>query len=75
MAQQLVHRSAGTHHWCPVDDCRVLVPPDRLMCGRHWLWVPLELRESYWRAWAFGAGAGTPEANDLGWRCVLAATY
>lgn len=75
MSATVVRQMPDTHHWCPADGCHVLVPPDRLMCGRHWLWVPLALREAYWRAWDDGRGAGLPDTNDCGWRCVLAAHY
>lgn len=35
---------ARRNHHCHAEGCQVSVPPKRLMCGRHWMMVPIELR-------------------------------
>lgn len=49
------------NHRCPGPGCVAQVPPEMLMCRRHWYQVARPLRNAVWRAWQSGAGAGTAE--------------
>lgn len=51
---------ASLTHECSAPACAEQVPPDMLMCPRHWYQVPRPLRRAVWIAWNRGAGAGTP---------------
>jgi hypothetical protein len=53
--------NAADWHRCPGPRCDAPVPYEQLACPRHWAQVPLPMRRSVTRAWARGAGAGTPE--------------
>lgn len=46
-------------HDCPIDGCQHQVPPNKLMCKRHWAMVPGNLGSAVYSAWNWGAGAGT----------------
>jgi len=54
----------ATTHTCPVHTCGRQVGGDKLMCPRHWLMVPPELRRAVWGAWRNGDGYGTPEHGE-----------
>lgn len=41
-------------HHCHAEGCRVAVPPEMLMCKRHWFMVPKALREEVWRTYRPG---------------------
>ena len=49
-------------HRCPIGDCTVRVPRERLMCPRHWQLVPAKLKRALRRAWGNGAGRRQPRA-------------
>jgi hypothetical protein len=53
-----VTRDLGRHQ-CPVEGCRVLLPPAKLMCLDHWRIVPESTRKAVYAAYDFGAGIGT----------------
>lgn len=36
-------------HTCHVPDCKMEVPPERLMCYPHWKMVPKDLQAAVWR--------------------------
>jgi hypothetical protein len=49
-------------HPCPGPGCgNTLVPYEQLACPRHWSQLPRPMRRAVTRAWAHGAGAGSPE--------------
>jgi hypothetical protein len=41
-------------HTCHARGCTMLVPPERLMCGRHWKMVPPELQKAVWHHYRAG---------------------
>ena len=43
-----------SEHFCHAKDCKVVVPPKRLMCKRHWFKVPADLRKAVWREYRPG---------------------
>ena len=43
-------------HTCAARNCDVVVPPSRLMCGRHWRMVPPGLQAAVWRHYRPGQG-------------------
>ena len=47
-------------HQCPAPRCTLTCPPSMLACRTHWYAIPKPLRTAVWRAWANGAGAGSP---------------
>ena len=48
-------------HKCPGPKCAADVEPGMLACPRHWYQVPKPIRRAVWRAWDYGAGAGSAE--------------
>ena len=42
-------------HDCPIEGCFVQCPQHRLMCGRHWYWVPKKLQGVVYRVWNDGS--------------------
>jgi hypothetical protein len=52
-------------HRCAAVDCPDEIPTDRLMCGRHWIMVPGDIRMAYWASYRPGLEADrvslTPE--------------
>jgi hypothetical protein len=50
----------GTHR-CPPKGCPRQVPDHLLMCGMHWRLVPGPVQRAVNRAYAHGAGLGSPE--------------
>jgi hypothetical protein len=36
-------------HTCHVRGCKVEVPPEMLMCRKHWRMVPPRIRRAVWR--------------------------
>jgi hypothetical protein len=47
-----VERRAAHH--CHARGCRVPVPPEMLMCKRHWFMVPKPIRNRVWAAYRAG---------------------
>lgn len=43
-----------TPHHCHARGCRALVPPEMLMCGRHWRRVPEKVQLAVWRSYRVG---------------------
>ena len=43
----------GDHH-CHAYRCKTLVPPERLMCLKHWRMVPKPLQQSVWEHYRDG---------------------
>jgi hypothetical protein len=43
-----------TQHLCHAVDCNERVPPNFLMCARHWYMVPAPLRTQVWRTYRPG---------------------
>lgn len=41
-------------HTCHAIDCGKEVPPEMLMCGRHWFTVPKFLRDRVWATYRDG---------------------
>jgi hypothetical protein len=41
-------------HTCHAKRCGKPVPPEMLMCRRHWFMVPLKLRRAVWREYRDG---------------------
>lgn len=41
-------------HHCHATDCQIEVPPEMLMCKRHWFMVPYMIRTRVWRAYRHG---------------------
>lgn len=41
-------------HLCHARDCGAPVPPEYLMCGRHWKLVPKPLQRAVWGAYRDG---------------------
>ena len=41
-------------HRCHVPGCPVAVPPELLMCGKHWAAVPKALQREVWRHYRVG---------------------
>jgi hypothetical protein len=41
-------------HTCHAIACKLPVPPERLMCLRHWRRVPKELQRAVWRTYRVG---------------------
>lgn len=41
-------RRCEDHH-CHAYHCETRVPPERLMCGKHWWMVPPEIRDRVWK--------------------------
>lgn len=35
-------------HWCVARKCMTNVPPNRLMCTRHWKLVPYSIQKRIW---------------------------
>jgi len=46
-----------SEHFCHAKACKVIVPPKRLMCKRHWFKVPENLRRKVWREYRPGQEA------------------
>jgi hypothetical protein len=46
-----------SEHFCHAKDCKIVVPPKRLMCKRHWFMVPPDLRTEVWREYRPGQEA------------------
>lgn len=44
---------APAHH-CHARDCMVAVPPEMLMCKRHWFMVPSRIRSAVWNTYRPG---------------------
>lgn len=43
-----------TMHHCHARGCEVSVPPEMLMCRRHWFMVSKRVRDAVWRAYRPG---------------------
>ena len=43
-----------SEHFCHAKTCKIVVPPKRLMCKRHWFMVPADLRKAVWREYRPG---------------------
>jgi len=43
-----------SEHFCHAKACKVIVPPKRLMCKKHWFMVPADLRRTVWREYRPG---------------------
>lgn len=41
-------------HTCHARGCSARVPPELLMCGRHWRMVPRDLQRAVWRHYRKG---------------------
>lgn len=41
-------------HHCHATDCQASVPPEMLMCRRHWFMVPRPLRNRVWSTYRPG---------------------
>lgn len=41
-------------HICHAQGCTVEIPPRLLMCWRHWMKVPIPLRDAVWREYVPG---------------------
>lgn len=41
-------------HHCHADGCKVVVPPEKLMCKRHWTMVPPNLQRRIWATYRVG---------------------
>lgn len=41
-------------HTCHARGCEVEVPPEMLMCRRHWFQVPVGIRRRVWAAYRLG---------------------
>lgn len=41
-------------HTCHATGCSVAVPPEMLMCKRHWFMLPKPLRDRVWRTYRRG---------------------
>jgi hypothetical protein len=53
-----------TQRLCHAVDCNERIPPDRLMCPRHWYMVPAPLRTQVWQTYRPGASPPTQEYLD-----------
>lgn len=51
---RLYQGSANMTHHCHAIGCEVRVPPEMLMCKRHWYMVPSDLRAKVWAAYRHG---------------------
>ena len=60
-------------HRCPIGDCTVQVPAERLMCPPHWQLVPAKLKRALRRVWRNGQGAGTRAHRSAVRACIHAA--
>ena len=49
-----------TAHECPAAGCDRKIGYGLLMCRSHWYMVPKSIRDTVWKAWEHGEGAGTP---------------
>lgn len=45
---------AVTTHKCHIPVCEVPVPPEYLMCAKHWYMVPKAIRDEVWRTYRPG---------------------
>lgn len=43
-----------SHHTCHIPNCTAAVPPERLMCVKHWRMVPRDLQRDVWRHYRKG---------------------
>lgn len=41
-------------HHCHAKGCQIAVPPEMLMCKRHWFMVPASIRAEVWRHYRQG---------------------
>ncbi len=41
-------------HRCHAIECEARVPPDKLMCLKHWRMVPRDLQREVWRTYRRG---------------------
>ncbi len=41
-------------HFCHAIGCKIEVPPEMLMCRRHWYMVPKSIRDRVWAAYRPG---------------------
>ncbi len=57
---QMAALPAGTSQ-CPVAGCPGQISLSRLMCRRHWYWVPKQTRDLVWATWRSGHGAFSSE--------------
>ncbi|TCS35832.1 hypothetical protein EDC30_109131 [Paucimonas lemoignei] len=54
-------------HTCHIPHCPVAVPPERLMCLKHWRMVPKDLQRDVWRHYRPGqCNDKNPSAAYLG---------
>lgn len=60
MTSQRVKR----HHDCAVEDCRVGLPRDILMCRPHWRMVPRPLRHDVTSAYRWASTLSTKPSTD-----------
>ena len=44
----------GERHICHAKGCRIVVPPSKFMCLRHWRMVPKKLQDAIWAAYVPG---------------------
>lgn len=49
-----VERAVARGHHCHAKRCKVAVPPELLMCRKHWRMVPQALRRAVWDAYRPG---------------------
>lgn len=48
------HKIDPAAHRCHAKGCTLKVPPERLMCKRHWFMVPRYLRDRIWATYQPG---------------------
>lgn len=53
-----------TQHLCHAVDCNERVPPNLLMCARHWYLVPQSLRTIVWRTYRPGQETDKAPTQD-----------
>ncbi|MGD0052588.1 MAG: hypothetical protein ABSD03_12365 [Vulcanimicrobiaceae bacterium] len=59
-------------HPCAAPGCKILVSDRLLMCAADWRLVPLGIQRDVYRAYAKGAGIGTPELAEAHRRAIEA---
>jgi hypothetical protein len=62
-------------HTCHATDCKIIVPPVKFMCLRHWRMVPKKLQLAIWAAYVPGQEARkdpTPEYLEVALAAIAA---
>lgn len=49
-----MRKRGNSNHHCHARNCKLKVPPEMLMCKRHWFMVPMPIRNRVWKHYRKG---------------------